>query len=138
MHAGLYDDDPRVRELVWIMLAQRCARGLASLHAHANEITLQQAREFQVTWTPEGWTGDVSLVGSEQHLYLRQPGYGPSYVTGKYLIERLIMDRSRHLGDTFRLLNFFDDVYVAGMIPVSLIRWQMTGMDEEIRNITEK
>ena len=137
MHAGLYDDNPRVRELVWIMLAQRCARGLASLYAHANDITLQQAREFQVTWTPEGWTGDVALVGFEQHLYLRQPGYGPSYVTGKYLIERLIMDRSRLLGDTFRLLNFFDDLYAAGMIPVSLIRWQMTGMDQEIRNIIE-
>ena len=58
-------------------------------------------------------------------------------MTGKYLIERLIMDRSRLLGDTFRLLNFFDDLYAAGMIPVSLIRWQMTGMDQEIRNIIE-
>ena len=28
MHAGLYDDNPRVREIVWIMLAQRAARGL--------------------------------------------------------------------------------------------------------------
>ena len=31
MHAGLYDDPPRSRELVWIMLAQRAARGL---HRH--------------------------------------------------------------------------------------------------------
>lgn len=137
MHAGLYDDTPRARELVWIMLAQRCARGLASLYAHANEITLQQAREFQVTWTPQGWTGDVRLVGAEQHLYLRQPGYGPSYVTGKYLVERLIMDRSRQLEDKFRFINFFDEMYNVGMIPVTLIRWQMTGMDDEIRNIRE-
>jgi len=28
MHAGLYDDTPRSREIVWIMLAQRAARGL--------------------------------------------------------------------------------------------------------------
>lgn len=33
MHAGLWDDNPRSKELVWIMLAQRCARGLASLYA---------------------------------------------------------------------------------------------------------
>lgn len=137
MHAGLYDDNPRVRELVWIMLAQRCARGLASLYAHANEITLQQAREFQVTWTPQGWTGDVSLVGFEQQLYLRQPGYGPSYVTGKYLIDRLMMDRSRTLGDGFRIIDFFDTMYAAGMIPVSLIRWQMTGVDDEVKSINE-
>ena len=125
------------RELVWNMLAQRCARGLASLYAHANDITHQQAREYQVTWAPQGWTGDIRLVGFEQHLYLRQPGYGPSYVTGKYLIDRLIMDRSRQVGDGFRLLNFFDEMYDVGVIPVSLVRWQMTGIDDEIRSVNE-
>ena len=34
MHAGLYDDNPQVREIVWIMLAQRAASGLGSLYAH--------------------------------------------------------------------------------------------------------
>lgn len=134
MHAGLYDDNPRARELVWIMLAFRCARGLASLYAHANEITLEEARAYQIEWTPKGWIGeDLSLVGGEQHLYLRQPGYGAIYVTGKYLIERLIADRSRQLGDAFALKNFFDEMYDVGMIPVSLIRWQMTGLEDEIK-----
>ena len=32
LHAGLFDDEPRAREIVWIMLAQRAARGLASLY----------------------------------------------------------------------------------------------------------
>jgi hypothetical protein len=40
MHAGLYDDLPRGREIVWVMLANRAARGLASLHVQANEMTL--------------------------------------------------------------------------------------------------
>jgi len=133
LHAGLYDNSPRSRELVWIMLAQRCARGLASLYVHANEITLEQARAYQVEWTPAGWTGDVSLVGFEQHLYLRQPGYGTSYVTGKHLLDRLIMDRSRELGAGFRLRRFFDEMYQVSTIPVSLIRLQMTGKDDELK-----
>jgi hypothetical protein len=137
MHAGLWDDNPRARELVWIMLAQRCARGLASLYAQANEIDYPEARKYQVTWTPKGWTGDESLVGFEQHLYLRQPGYGSSYVIGKYLIERLMMDVGRQELNDFKLYNFFDKFYGAGVIPVSLIRWQMTGMDDEIRSINE-
>ncbi len=137
MHAGLWDDNARARELVWIMLAQRCARGLASLYAHADAINYPQAREYQVTWTPEGWTGDVSLVGFEQHLYLRQPGYGTSYVTGKYLLERLIMDLGRQKLDNFKLYDFFNEMYGAGVIPVSLVRWQMTGMEDEIRSINE-
>ena len=31
----------------------------------------------------------------EQHLYLRQPGYGTSYITGKYLLENAMADYAR-------------------------------------------
>ncbi|MBK8609353.1 MAG: hypothetical protein IPL84_05240 [Chitinophagaceae bacterium] len=138
MHTGLWDDNPRARELVWIMLAQRCARGLASLYAQANMINYEEARKFQVEWTPKGWTGDESLVGFEQHLYLRQPGYGTSYVTGKYFIERLMMDMGRKQQDDFKLHDFFDSFYGAGILPVSLVTWQMTGMDDEIKQLLKK
>lgn len=125
MHAGLWDKNPRARELVWIMLAQRCARGLASLYAQANMINYEQARRFQVEWTPKGWTGDESLVGFEQHLYLRQPGYGTSYVTGKYLIEQLIMDMGRRDPGQFSLYKFFEQFYGVGILPVPLVRRAM-------------
>jgi len=128
LHAGYYDDNPRAREIVWVMLAQRCARGLASLYAQANEFDLKQAKAFQVEWTPRGWMHpDLDLLGFEQQLYLRQPGYGTSYVTGKYLIEETIMERSHQQGDAFSLRRFFDEFNAAGMMPVSLIYWQLTG-----------
>ncbi|MDH4259511.1 MAG: DUF885 domain-containing protein [Gammaproteobacteria bacterium] len=138
LHAGLYDDAPRAREIVWIMLAQRAARGLASLYAHANMIDIQQAKAFQVKWTPRGWMRpDLDLLGFEQQLYLRQPGYGSSYVTGKYMLERLMKDYSDKLGAEFTLKRYFGDVNRAGMIPVSLIRWQLTGQDDEIRTLNQ-
>jgi hypothetical protein len=128
LHAGYYDDNPRAREIVWIMLAQRSARGLASLYAHANEFDIKQAKAFQVEWTPRGWMRpDLDLLGFEQQLYLRQPGYGTSYVTGKALIDELIKDRAQQLGDAFTLRRFFDDFNAAGVIPVTLIRWELTG-----------
>jgi len=134
LHAGLFDDSPRTREIVWIMLAQRAARGLASLYAHANLFDLQQAKAFQVEWTPRGWMRpDLDLLGFEQQLYLRQPGYGTSYVSGKYLLEDLMRERSHQLGAEFSLRRYFDEVNGAGMIPVSLIRWQLTGNDDQIR-----
>src|SRR4030095_9737056 len=43
MQAGLYDDQPHGRELVWIMLANRAARGLASLRVQADEIRSREA-----------------------------------------------------------------------------------------------
>jgi hypothetical protein len=136
LHAGLFDDEPRAREIIWIMLAQRAARGLASLHAHANEFTMSQAKDFQVAWTPRGWMRpDLDLLGFEQQLYLRQPGYGTSYITGKYLIEQLMMERVKQLGEGFTTERFFEEFNAAGLIPVSLIRWQLTGKDNAIRSI---
>jgi hypothetical protein len=128
LRAGYFDDNPRAREIVWIMLAQRCARGLASLYAQANEFDLARAKAFQVEWTPRGWMRpDLDLLGFEQQLYLRQPGYGSSYVTGKALIDELIKDRAHQLGQNFTVRRFFDELNGAGMIPVSMIRWQLSG-----------
>ena len=128
MHAGYYDDNPRAREIVWIMLAQRCARGLASLYAQANEFDIAKAKAFQAEWTPRGWMRlDLDLVGFEQQLYLRQPGYGTSYVTGKYMFDELIKDRAHELGKDFTLRRFFDEFNGAGLIPMSMIHWQLTG-----------
>jgi hypothetical protein len=133
LHAGLFDDSPRSREIVWIMLAQRAARSLASLYLQANEMDIAQAKAFQVEWTPRGWMRpDLDLLGFEQQLYLRQPGYGTSYVTGKYLLEDLIRVRAHQLDEGFTMKRFFEEVNAAGMIPVSLIRWQMTGEGEAI------
>jgi hypothetical protein len=58
-------------------------------------------------------------------------------VTGKHLLDELMKDRAHQLGERFSTAQYFAEVNAAGMIPVSLIRWQMTGLDDEIRAITE-
>jgi len=125
---------------VWIMLAQRAARGLGSLYAHANEMTMAEAGVVHVAWTPRGWMEpELELLRFEQQLYLRQPGYGTSYVTGKYLLERLLGEYSKQKeerGEPFVLSDFFTEFNAVGNIPLALIRWQMTGLDDEIRAMT--
>src|SRR3546814_8193943 len=69
LHAGLYDDMPRAREIVWIMLANRAARGLASLYVQSGDMTLKQAGQFHSRWTPRKWSDpDSDLVGFEQQI----------------------------------------------------------------------
>ena len=131
MDAGLYDDDPRVREIVYIMIAQRAARGLGSLYAHANEMTMEEAGGIHSAYTPRGWMKtEKELLIFEQHLYLRQPGYGTSYITGKYLLEAAMaeyaLDKERN-GEAFELSDFFDRINGIGNIPVALTQWEMTG-----------
>lgn len=139
MHAGMYEDSPRSRELVWIMLAQRAARGLGSLYAHANEMTMAEAGTVHVTWTPREWMGnEPELLKFEQHLYLRQPGYGTSYVTGKYLLERLLAHRTKQTeGEEYTLSDFFGEFNEAGSIPTSLVQWQLTGDDSDIKSMMD-
>ena len=137
MHAGLFDDRPRSRELIWILLAQRAARALGGLRMHSNEYTIDEAAQFAAKWTPRGWMPeDSDTVYGEQHLYLQQPGYGTSYLIGKIQIDMLMAERALQLGDDFTLKRFMDEFHAAGVIPVSLVRWELAGYDDQITRMT--
>jgi len=128
LDAGMFDSRPRSRELIYILLAQRAARALGDLRMHSNEATLEEAAKFTSSQTPRGWLSlEGNLVRSEQHLYLRQPTYGTSYVVGKIQIEQLLADRRRQLGNSFTMKRFMDEFDAAGLIPISLMRWELTG-----------
>ena len=127
MHAGILAGKPRSRELVWIMLAQRAARALSGLYLHGNVFDMEQAVAHATRWTPRGWLPDADLVRNEQHLYLQQPGYGTSYLTGKVQIEELMAEWALQEGDAFTVKRFFDQFFGAGVIPVALVQWEMTG-----------
>ena len=95
---------------------------------HANQFTLEQAAQFTSANTPRGWLRlDANLVRGEQHLYLQQPAYGTSYLIGKIQIEALLAARRRQLGDGFTMRRFMDEFDAAGLIPASLLHWELTG-----------
>ena len=139
MDAGLYDDTPRSREIVYIMIAQRAARGLGSLYAHANEMTMAEAGGIHSSYTPRGWMKtEKELLIFEQHLYLRQPGYGTSYITGKYLLEQTMAEyaKMKEAADQpFFVKDFLDKLNAIGNIPISLGCWEMTGYDTDVKAI---
>jgi len=136
MQAGLMEKSPRVRELVYVMLANRAARALGDLMMHANKLTLEQAVDFACEWTPYAWLRkDRETVWTDMRIYLHQPFYGASYVIGKAHIEKLMADRAHQLGGKFVFKEFMDDFLGLGLIPVSLIRWQMTGLDDEMKTL---
>ncbi len=125
MQAGLYDDIPHGRELVWIMLANRAARGLVSLRVQANEVDLSAAGKFHAAWTPRHWSDPESpLVGFEQLLYLRQPGYGPSYIVGKLQLDALLARASfdaEHADVSFDTGAVIRKIFDVGILPPALI-----------------
>jgi uncharacterized protein (DUF885 family) len=99
---------------------------------HANQLSIEEAVRSAHERTPYGWLKlDGDLVWGEQSLYLQQPGYGSCYLTGKALIETLLAERAEELGSGFTLQRFMDELNASGMIPVSMIRWEMTGRDDD-------
>ena len=140
MHAGLYNKNPRAREIVYILIAQRAARGLGSLYAQANIMSMEDAGEIHSEYTPRGWMKtERDLLIFEQHLYLRQPGYGTSYITGKYLIEETMAEVAKEQekkGEPFTLKQFFDDLNNIGNIPISLGRFELTADSKQLYKIT--
>ena len=128
MNAGMLEDRPRAKELVYIMLAQRAARGLAGMKQHGLELDFDGATKFASKWVPWGLLpSDGGTIQHEEQFYIQQPGYESSYVIGKLDIDKLIAEYARQREGNFVLKEFMDAYNRLGIIPVSLIYWEMTG-----------
>ncbi len=130
--AGLTDEIPRAEELFYIALMKRASRIFAETRMHAGELSLDEANRYLIDSVPfmEPDLGRYDLEG-----YLRRPGSGSGYIIGKIQVEGLLAERALELGDDFELGAFHDDLLSRGMIPLTLIRWEMTGSDDEVRGV---
>jgi hypothetical protein len=130
MHAGLLDDKPRVRELIYLFGIFRAARMPADVWLQLNEMTAGQVADFWIEHVPY-LDRDVARVDAE--IYLRRPpGYGLGYTTGMIQMQTLLAARKRQLGDGFDLKVFHDRLMQAGRLPLSLLHWEMTGDDADV------
>lgn len=135
LQAGLLDDRPRTRELFYVAQLKRGARIPAELAMQTGAFSLQQAIDYLIAEVP---LMEADLARYDLAIYLRRPAYGMNYAVGKAQLERLVSDRALQLGDRFDLGAFHDAFLAAGPIPISLIRWEMTGRDDEIKALLGK
>jgi hypothetical protein len=133
MHAGILDARPRSRELSHNLWAFRAARSTADLNMQANKVAFAEAFQFVIDRTPNNWAPqDSPTLWHDLELYLRQPLYGIGYMIGLIEIENLLGESAEQLGERFKLSTFMDEFIAKGMVPIELIRWEMTGKHERI------
>jgi hypothetical protein len=137
VHAGYLDTrSPRAREIAYEQAAFRTVRALSDVYMHSGEWDLEDALEFCVANAPHG-----ELLDGSHHLWyelattLRGVGHHMLMVVGKVQFMEVFRDRANQLGDDFVLKDFMDEFYASGFIPMSLIRWEMTGSTDEIERI---
>ncbi|MEO1201170.1 MAG: DUF885 family protein [Pseudomonadota bacterium] len=133
MHAGLLEDKPRVRELIYIFGIFRAARVPADVWLQLNQMTVSEVVDYWIERTPY-LDEDVARVDAE--IYLRRPpGYGLGYTIGMLQMQNLLADARLTRGDDFVLKGFHDEFMAAGRLPLSLIRWEMTGLDDQVESL---
>jgi uncharacterized protein (DUF885 family) len=110
-------------------------RTIADVRMQRNEMNALETAEYWKKWTP--WLDDnVSRVDAE--IYRRRPpGYGLSYTIGSFQVYKLLGERRHALGDDFKLGEFHDWLMASGRLPMSLLRYELTGNDDEVKSLWE-
>ncbi len=127
-HIGLIEGVPRAEELTYHLKAFRAARSITDLKMHSNEMTFEEAFQFNIENTPYGWVPEESpTLWHDLELYLRSPLYGTSYMIGPLQLEKLMTEAFIQQGDNFDMTTFMDEFLEAGMTPLSLITLEMLG-----------
>lgn len=76
---------------------------------------------------------------ARKYAYLRpSPGHGLEYTIGNIEMFQLLGERKRQLRDRFVLRDFHDECMSKGHIPMSLIRYEMTGHDDAVKRFFER
>jgi hypothetical protein len=131
LQLGLFDDRPRTRELIYIFGLFRAARTIGDVKMQRNEVTVGETMQFWKKWTPYL---DDNVARTDAGIYIRRPpGYGMTYTIGAMQLQQLLVDRRRQLGDTFSIRDYHDYLMNTGRLPVSLLRYDLTGYDDEVQ-----
>lgn len=140
MQAGVLDQRPRKgREMEYLMNASHMSLAIPDMKMQANEIDLSEARRLCAVIMPRGWSQEEEgMVWFEMQSNLRNPGgFHSNVVTGKAYFMKLFRERAQDLGDDFVIKDFIDEFLSSGIIPMSLIRWEMTGNSDDVTLVTE-
>lgn len=131
LQAGLFDDAPHTREVIWNFARLRALRVEVDVQLAIGEFDLEQAIKFFVERVPM----DRGTAFEESVFYAANPGLAMSYTTGKLQLQRLLADAMSGSSSKFSLRTFHDAVWSNGNVPFSLQRWELLGDTSDIDRI---
>lgn len=121
LQAGLFDDSPRTREIIYSFMRLRALRVEVDVKLALGNFTLQQAADYLAQTVPM----DRGTALGEAAMFASSPGQAITYQTGKTQIMEMLADARRLQGADFSLLKFNDFVWTNGNVPIALQRWEM-------------
>ena len=131
LQAGLFDDSPRSREIIYNFMRLRALRVEVDVRLALGSFTLDQAAAYLADRVPM----DKKTAAAEAALFATTPGQAISYQIGKSQILHFLTDAKIVQGDKFSLRAFHDSLWLNGNVPISLQRWELLREDADIRAI---
>ena len=127
LHAGLFDNSPRSREIIWNFMRLRALRVEVDVKLALGDFNIQQAADYLHRTVPM----DETTAHAEASFFASNPGQAISYQTGKLQIYEFLADAQRRQGDAFNLQAFHDFLWLNGNVPIALQRWEYLGPSEK-------
>jgi uncharacterized protein (DUF885 family) len=128
LQAGLFDDSPRSREIIYNFMRLRALRVSIDVRLALGELTIHTGAEELARRVPM----DVGTAREEASFFASEPGQAITYQIGKLQILRFLADARLQRGDTFDVRAFHDSLWLDGNVPIALQRWQALGLRDEI------
>jgi hypothetical protein len=128
LQAGLFDDSPRTREIVYNFMRLRALRVEVDVKLALGSFTIDDATDYLRTRTPM----DYDTARAEAILFASLPGQAISYQIGKLQIVRFLAEARQKMGSKFNLRAFHDYLWKNGNVPISLLRWDDLGVEDEV------
>ena len=134
LQAGLFDDSPRTREIIYNFMRLRALRVEVDVKLALGEFTMAQAADYLAEHVPM----DRKTAGGEVALFATTPGQAISYQIGKSQILHFLAEAKLLQGDKFSLRALHDFLWSNGNVPIALQRWEYLGEDEDLRAIEKQ
>ncbi|HEX9054561.1 MAG TPA: DUF885 family protein [Gemmatimonadales bacterium] len=131
LQAGLFDDSPRAREIIYNFMRLRALRVEVDVKLATGEFTIPEAAKYLQATVPM----DARTALGEAASFAAGPGQAITYEIGKLQILAFLTDARLRQGDRFSLRDFHDLLWRNGNVPIALQRWEMLGLDDEIREL---
>ena len=131
LQAGLFDDRPRTREIIYNFMRLRALRVEVDVKLALGSFTIPEAAEYLAQHVPM----DKKSAEAEAALFATTPGQAISYQVGKSQILHFLADARLAQGDRFNLRSFHDFLWLNGNVPIALQRWEYLGEDDDLRAI---
>jgi uncharacterized protein (DUF885 family) len=128
LQAGLFDDSPRTREIIYSFMRLRALRVEVDVKLALGLFTIDQATEYLRQRTPM----DYDTARFEAVFFASLPGQAITYQIGKLQIVKFLAEARQTLGERFSLRAFNDYLWKNGNVPVSLLRWEYPGLSDEV------